>query len=196
MTAITEMRKKYQDIFMKKHDIKLGFMSPFVAAACQALKEQPAVNAVIDGDDIVYRDYIDVSVAVSSPKGLVVPVLRNADKMSLAEIEKEIANLGAKAKAGTLTVEDMAGGTFTVTNGGIFGSLMSTPIINVPQSAVLGMHATFQRPMAVNGQVVIRPMMYVALTYDHRLIDGREAVTCLKRIKELCEDPVRFVLDC
>lgn len=181
---------------MKKHDIKLGFMSPFVAAACQALKEQPAVNAVIDGDDIVYRDYIDVSVAVSSPKGLVVPVLRNADKMSLAEIEKEIANLGAKAKAGTLTVEDMAGGTFTVTNGGIFGSLMSTPIINVPQSAVLGMHATFQRPMAVNGQVVIRPMMYVALTYDHRLIDGREAVTCLKRIKELCEDPVRFVLDC
>jgi len=196
MTAITEMRKKYQDVFVKKHDIKLGFMSPFVAAACKAIREQPAVNAVIDGDDIVYRDYVDVSVAVSSPKGLVVPVLRSADKMSLADIEKEIASLGAKAKAGTLTVEDMAGGTFTVTNGGIFGSLMSTPIINVPQSAVLGMHATFQRPMAVGGQVVIRPMMYVALTYDHRLIDGREAVTCLKRIKELCEDPVRFLLDC
>jgi len=195
MTAIIEMRKKYGDAFLKKHGVKLGFMSPFVAAACRAITEMPAVNAVIDGNEIVYRDYIDVSVAVSSPKGLVVPVLRSADKMGLADIEKEIIKLGTKAKEGKLTVEDMAGGTFTVTNGGIFGSLMSTPIINVPQSAVLGMHATFQRPMAVNGEVKIRPMMYIALTYDHRLIDGREAVTTLKRVKELCEDPTRFILD-
>ena len=171
-------------------------MSPFVAAAARALQEQPAVNAVIDGGDIVYRDYVDISVAVSSPTGLVVPVLRDVQTMSLADIEREIAAMGAKAKSGKLTVEDMAGGTFSITNGGVFGSLMSTPIINPPQSAILGMHGIFPRPVAVNGQVEVRPMMYIALTYDHRLIDGREAVTALKRVKELVEDPLRFLLEC
>jgi len=195
MSALTEMRNGYKDAFLKKHDVKLGFMSAFVAASCKALDEQPAVNAVIDGDEILYRDHIDVTIAVSSPKGLVVPVLRDANTMTFAEIEQEIARLGQKAKDGSLSVEDMAGGTFSITNGGVFGSLVSTPIINPPQSAILGMHGIFQRPIAVKGQVVIRPMMYVALTYDHRLIDGREAVTCLKRIKELIEDPTRFLLD-
>jgi len=196
MSTLTKMRNTYKDGFLKKHDVKLGFMSPFVAAAARALQEQPAVNAVIDGGDIVYRDYVDISVAVSSPTGLVVPVLRDVQTMSLADIEREIAAMGAKAKSGKLTVEDMAGGTFSITNGGVFGSLMSTPIINPPQSAILGMHGIFPRPVAVNGQVEVRPMMYIALTYDHRLIDGREAVTALKRVKELVEDPLRFLLEC
>jgi len=190
------MRNTYKDAFLKKHGVKLGFMSPFVAATAKALQDQPLVNAVIDDGHIVYRDYIDISVAVSSPTGLVVPVLRNAQGMSFADIEREISALANKAKTGALTVEDMAGGTFSITNGGVFGSLLSTPIINPPQSAILGMHGIFQRPMAVKGQVAIRPMMYIALTYDHRLIDGREAVTFLKRIKELVEDPHRFLVEC
>lgn len=191
-------RSPPQDAFLKKHDVKLGFMSPFVKAAATALQEQPAVNAVIDDEtkEIIYRDYVDISVAVSSPTGLVVPVLRGVENMSFADIEREIASLGAKAKNGQLTVEDMAGGTFSITNGGVFGSLMSTPIINPPQSAILGMHGIFPRPVAVKGEVKIRPMMYIAMTYDHRLIDGREAVTALKRIKELVEDPHRFLLEC
>jgi len=196
LTALTEMRNSYKDAFLKKHGVKLGFMSPFVAAAAKSLVDQPAVNAVIDDGHIVYRDYVDISVAVSSPTGLVVPVIRNAQGMSFADIEREIGNLADKAKTGALTVEDMAGGTFSITNGGVFGSLLSTPIINPPQSAILGMHGIFQRPMAVKGQVLIRPMMYIALTYDHRLIDGREAVTFLKRIKELIEDPNRFLVEC
>jgi 2-oxoglutarate dehydrogenase E2 component (dihydrolipoamide succinyltransferase) len=196
MHALTELRKEYQDAFVKKHGVKLGFMSPFVAAAAKALQEVPLVNAVIDGDDIVYRDYVDISIAVSAPKGLVTPVLRGVEKMSFADIERNIAELGAKAKDGKLTVEDMAGGTFSITNGGVFGSLLSTPIINIPQSAILGMHGIFPRPVAVKGQVEIRPMMYIALTYDHRLIDGREAVTFLKRVKELVQDPARFMLEC
>jgi len=195
MSALTAMRNTYKDAFLKKHDVKLGFMSAFVAAAAKALQEQPAVNAVIDGGDIVYRDYVDISVAIASPTGLVVPVIRDVQKLSFADIEKEIVKYGTKASYGTLTVEDMAGGTFSITNGGVFGSLLSTPIINPPQSAILGMHGIFQRPVAVNGQVTIRPMMYIALTYDHRLIDGREAVTALKRIKELVEDPTRFLID-
>jgi len=196
MTALTNMRNEYKDAFLKKHGVKLGFMSPFVAAAAKTLVEQPAVNAVIDDNSIVYRDYVDISVAVSSPNGLVVPVVRDAQKMSFVDIESEIGNLAQKAKTGTLTVEDMAGGTFSITNGGVFGSLLSTPIINPPQSAIMGMHGIFPRPMAVKGEVLIRPMMYIALTYDHRLIDGREAVTFLKRVKELVEDPQRFLLDC
>ena len=196
LTTLTNMRNEYKDMFLKKHGVKLGFMSPFVAAAAKALKEQPAVNAVIDDGHIVYRDYVDISVAVSSPTGLVVPVLREAQNMSFADIERGIGELGAKAKEGKLTVEDMAGGTFSITNGGVFGSLLSTPIINPPQSAILGMHGIFPRPMAIDGKVEIRPMMYIALTYDHRLIDGREAVTFLKRIKELVQDPHRFLLDC
>lgn len=196
MSGLTEMRTEYKDAFLKRHGTKLGFMSPFVAAAAVALQENPAVNAVIDDGHIVYRDYVDISIAVSSPTGLVVPVLRGAEKMSFADIEQEIVRLGTKAKEGQLTVEDMVGGTFSITNGGVFGSLMSTPIINPPQSAILGMHGIFPRPIAVKGQVVIRPMMYIAMTYDHRLIDGREAVTTLKRIKELCEDPKRFMLGC
>jgi 2-oxoglutarate dehydrogenase E2 component (dihydrolipoamide succinyltransferase) len=196
LTTLTNMRNEYKDIFLKRHGVKLGFMSPFVAAAAKALKEQPAVNAVIDDGHIVYRDYVDISVAVSSPTGLVVPVLREAQNMSFADIERGIGELGAKAKEGKLTVEDMAGGTFSITNGGVFGSLLSTPIINPPQSAILGMHGIFPRPMAIDGKVEIRPMMYIALTYDHRLIDGREAVTFLKRIKELVQDPHRFLLDC
>lgn len=196
MSGLTNMRNEYKDAFLKKHNVKLGFMSPFVAAAAAALQEQPAVNAVIDDGHIVYRDYVDISIAVSSPTGLVVPVLRGAETMSFAHIEQAIATLGGKAKNGSLTVEDMVGGTFSITNGGVFGSLMSTPIINPPQSAILGMHGIFPRPVALKGQVVIRPMMYIALTYDHRLIDGREAVTFLKRVKELCEDPQRFMLGC
>ena len=196
MTALTNMRNEYKDLFLKKHDTKLGFMSPFVAASAAALKENPLVNAIIDGDDIVYRDYVDISIAVSAPKGLVTPVLRNVQDMSFADIEKGIVGLGTKAKTGSLTVEDLTGGTFSITNGGVFGSLLSTPIINIPQSAILGMHGIFPRPIAVKGEVKIRPMMYVALTYDHRLIDGREAVTFLKRVKELCEDPTRFLLQC
>ncbi len=195
MTAVIEAREAYKDLFAKKHGIKLGFMSFFAKAACLALKDVPAANAYIEGDEIVYHDYVDISVAVSAPNGLVVPVVRNADKMSFAEIEQAIANYGQKAKDGTLTMEDMRGGTFTISNGGVFGSLMSTPIINPPQSAVLGLHRIEDRPVARNGEVVIRPMMYLALSYDHRLIDGREAVTALKIIKDAIEDPMRLLID-
>ncbi|GAU98377.1 hypothetical protein RvY_09532 [Ramazzottius varieornatus] len=195
MSNVIEMRNKYKDQFAKVHGVKLGFMSAFVKAAAYALKDQPIVNAVIDGNDILYRDYIDISVAVASPKGLVVPVVRNVENMTYADIEKTIGELGEKARDGALAIEDMSGGTFTISNGGVFGSLMGTPIINPPQSAILGMHATNERPVAVNGQVVIRPMMYVALTYDHRLIDGREAVTFLKKIKQAVEDPRILLLE-
>ena len=195
MTAVIEAREAYKDLFAKKHGIKLGFMSFFAKAACLALKDVPSVNAQIEGDEIVYHDFVDISVAVSAPNGLVVPVVRNADSMSFAEIELAIAEYGKKAKDGTLKMEDMQGGTFTISNGGVFGSLMSTPIINPPQSAVLGLHRIEDRPVAVNGEVVIKPMMYLALSYDHRLIDGREAVTALKIIKEAIEDPMRMLID-
>ena len=195
MTAVIEARNAYKDVFAKKHGIKLGFMSFFAKAAALALKDVPAVNAYIDGDEIVYHDYVDLSVAVSAPNGLVVPVVRSIDRMSFAEIELAIADYGKRAKEGTLTMEDMSGGTFTISNGGVFGSLMSTPIINPPQSAVLGLHRIEERPVALNGEVVIRPMMYLALSYDHRIIDGREAVTALKIMKEAIEDPMRMLID-
>ncbi|MFZ3185481.1 MAG: 2-oxoglutarate dehydrogenase complex dihydrolipoyllysine-residue succinyltransferase [Pseudomonas sp.] len=196
MTEVMALRSKYKDLFEKSHNgVRLGFMSFFVKAATEALKRFPAVNASIDGTDIVYHGYADVGVAVSSDRGLVVPVLRNAELMSLAEIEGGIATFGKKAKEGKLTMDDMTGGTFTITNGGTFGSMMSTPIVNPPQAAILGMHNILQRPMAINGQVVIRPMMYLALSYDHRLIDGKEAVTFLVTIKNLLEDPARLLLD-
>lgn len=193
MSHIIAFRKKHLDAFTKKYGIKLGFMSPFVKAAANALQDQPVVNAVIDSSEIVYRDYVDISVAVATPKGLVVPVLRNVQNMNYADIETTIASLGNKARDGKLTVEEMDGGTFTISNGGVFGSLMGTPIINPPQSAILGMHGTFERPIALNGQVVVRPMMYIALTYDHRLIDGREAVLFLKKIKQGVEDPSTII---
>ena len=195
MSAVIEARDKYKDLFAKKHDIRLGFMGFFAKAACLALKDVPAVNAYIDGDEIIYHDYVDISVAVSAPNGLVVPVIRDADKKGFARIEQDIADFGARAKAGTLTMEDMTGGTFTISNGGVFGSLMSTPIINPPQSAVLGLHRIEDRPVVVNGQVVVRPMMYLALSYDHRLIDGREAVTFLVALKNAIEDPTRILID-
>ncbi|XP_062253081.1 dihydrolipoyllysine-residue succinyltransferase component of 2-oxoglutarate dehydrogenase complex, mitochondrial [Platichthys flesus] len=197
MRNISEMRTSYKDAFLKKHNIKLGFMSAFVKAAAYALADQPAVNAVIDDTtkEIVYRDYVDISVAVSTPKGLVVPVIRNVGGMNFADIEKTINLLGEKARKNELAVEDMDGGTFTISNGGVFGSMFGTPIINPPQSAILGMHGIFDRPVAVNGKVEIRPMMYVALTYDHRLIDGREAVTFLRKIKSVVEDPRVLLLD-
>ncbi|ABC63693.1 2-oxoglutarate dehydrogenase complex dihydrolipoyllysine-residue succinyltransferase [Erythrobacter litoralis] len=195
MSAVIEARTKYKDLFAKKHDIRLGFMGFFAKAACLALKDVPSVNAYIEGEEIVYHDYIDISVAVSAPNGLVVPVIRDAQAKGFAQIEKDIADFGKRAKEGTLTMEDMKGGTFTISNGGVFGSLMSTPIINPPQSAVLGLHRIEDRPVAVNGEVVIRPMMYIALSYDHRLIDGREAVTALKIIKEAIEDPTRMLID-
>ena len=195
MTAVIAARTAYKDMFEKKHGIKLGFMSFFAKAACLALKDIPAVNARIEGDEIIYHDYVDLSVAVSAPNGLVVPVVRNIDAMSFAEVELAIAGFGKKAKDGALTMADMTGGTFTISNGGVFGSLMSTPIINPPQSAVLGLHRIEDRPVARNGQVVIRPMMYLALSYDHRLIDGREAVTALKIIKDAIEDPMRLLID-
>ncbi|KYM78620.1 Dihydrolipoyllysine-residue succinyltransferase [Atta colombica] len=193
MSRIIEFRKTHQESFTKKYGIKLGFMSPFVAASAYALKDQPVVNAVIDGTDIVYRDYVDISVAVATPKGLVVPVLRSVENKNFAEIEIALAALGEKARKGKITVEDMDGGTFTISNGGVFGSLQGTPIINPPQSAILGMHGVFDRPIAVKGEVKIRPMMYIALTYDHRLIDGREAVMFLRKIKNAVEDP-RIIL--
>ena len=195
MSAVIEARENYKDLFAKKHDIKLGFMGFFAKAACLALKDVPAANAYIEGDEIVYHDYVDISVAVSAPNGLVVPVIRDAQAKGFARIEKDIADFGKRAKEGTLTMEDMKGGTFTISNGGVFGSLMSTPIINPPQSAVLGLHRIEDRPVAVNGEVVIKPMMYIALSYDHRLIDGREAVTALKIIKEAIEDPTRMLID-
>lgn len=196
MTEVMALRSKYKDLFEKSHNgVRLGFMSFFVKAATEALKRFPAVNASIDGNDIVYHGYADIGVAVSSDRGLVVPVLRNAELMSLAEIENGIATFGKKARDGKLSIEEMTGGTFTITNGGTFGSMMSTPIVNPPQAAILGMHNIIQRPMAINGQVVIRPMMYLALSYDHRLIDGKEAVTFLVTIKNLLEDPARLLLD-
>ena len=195
MSAVIDARARYKDLFEKKHGIRLGFMGFFVKAVALAAKDVPAVNASLEGDEIVYHDYLDVSVAVSAPKGLVVPVVRNADRMSFAEIEKTIADFGKRAKDGTLSMEEMQGGTFTISNGGVFGSLLSTPIINPPQSAVLGMHRIEERPVAKDGAVVIRPMMYLALSYDHRLIDGREAVTFLVRVKEAIEDPTRLLID-
>ena len=196
MTEIMALRSKYKDLFEKSHNgVRLGFMSFFVKAATEALKRFPAVNASIDGSDIVYHGFADIGVAVSSDRGLVVPVLRNAELMSLAEIEGGIAAYGKKARDGKLSIDEMTGGTFTITNGGTFGSMMSTPIVNPPQAAILGMHNILQRPMAVNGQVVIRPMMYLALSYDHRLIDGKEAVSFLVAIKNLLEDPARLLLD-
>merc|ERR1711992_513760 len=189
MSAIMQLRKDNQDAFVKKHGIKMGFMSAFVKASAHALTKQPTVNAVIEGQETVYRDFVDISVAVATPKGLVVPVLRNVERMNYADIEKGIAELGKKAKNNQISIEDMDGGTFTISNGGVFGSLFGTPIINPPQSAILGMHGVFERPVVRNGQVVIRPMMYIALTYDHRLVDGREAVTFLRTIKNAVEDP-------
>jgi 2-oxoglutarate dehydrogenase E2 component (dihydrolipoamide succinyltransferase) len=195
MTAVIDARAKYKDLFEKKHGVRLGFMGFFVKAACMALKDIPSVNASIEGDDIVYHDYVDVSVAVSAPGGLVVPVIRDAQALSVAGIEKTIGDFGRRAKDGTLKMDEMKGGTFTISNGGVFGSLMSTPIINPPQSAVLGLHRIEDRPVAVNGQVVVRPMMYLALSYDHRLIDGREAVTFLVALKNAIEDPTRILID-
>jgi 2-oxoglutarate dehydrogenase E2 component (dihydrolipoamide succinyltransferase) len=195
MSAVIDARTRYKDLFEKKHGIRLGFMGFFVKACALAAKDVPSVNASLEGDEIVYHDYLDVSVAVSAPKGLVVPVVRDADRMSFAEIEKTIAAYGKKAKEGMLTVEEMTGGTFTISNGGVFGSLLSTPIINPPQSAVLGMHRIEERPVVKDGQIVARPMMYLALSYDHRIIDGREAVTFLVRVKEAIEDPTRLLID-
>ena len=189
-----DLRAKYKDTFKEKFGIGLGFMSFFTKAVTTALAEWPAVNARIEDNEIVYSDFADVSIAVSAPKGLVVPVIRNADAMSLEQIEKAIAALAGKARDNKLTIDEMTGGTFTITNGGVFGSMMSTPIINAPQSAILGMHNIIQRPIAENGQVVIRPMMYIALSYDHRIIDGRESVSFLVRVKQLLEDPARLLL--
>ncbi len=195
MSAVIEARAKYKDLFEKKHGVRLGFMGFFVKAATMALKDIPSVNASIEGDEIVYHDYADISVAVSSPGGLVVPVIRDAQDLSVAGIEKTIGDFGKRAKEGTLKMDEMKGGTFTISNGGVFGSLMSTPIINPPQSAVLGLHRIEDRPVVVNGQVVVRPMMYLALSYDHRLIDGREAVTFLVALKNAIEDPTRILID-
>ena len=195
MTAVIEARAKYKDLFEKKHGVRLGFMGFFAKAACMALKDIPSVNASIEGDEIVYHDYADISVAVSGAGGLVVPVIRDADQMSVAQIERTIGDFGKRAKDGTLKMEEMKGGTFTISNGGVFGSLMSTPIINPPQSAVLGLHRIEDRAVVVNGQIVIRPMMYLALSYDHRLIDGREAVTFLVALKNAIEDPTRILID-
>ncbi|AXP38116.1 TPA: 2-oxoglutarate dehydrogenase complex dihydrolipoyllysine-residue succinyltransferase [Haemophilus influenzae] len=195
MQPIMTLRKTYGEKFEKQHSVRLGFMSFYIKAVVEALKRYPEVNASIDGDDVVYHNYFDISIAVSTPRGLVTPVLRDCDKLSMAEIEKQIKALAEKGRDGKLTVEDLTGGNFTITNGGVFGSLMSTPIINPPQSAILGMHAIKERPIALNGQVVIRPMMYLALSYDHRLIDGRESVGFLVTIKELLEDPTRLLLE-
>ena len=195
MSAVMEIRKKYKDAFKEKHGVGLGFMSFFTKACTTALKQFPAVNGMIDGADLIYHNYADIAVAVSTPRGLVVPVIRNAESMSLAQIELEIIKLATRAKEGKLTIEEMQNGTFTITNGGTFGSMLSTPIINIPQSAILGMHNIVERPVAVNGQVVIRPIMYLALSYDHRIIDGRESVSFLKAVKEMLEDPSRMLLD-
>jgi 2-oxoglutarate dehydrogenase E2 component (dihydrolipoamide succinyltransferase) len=194
LSAVMEIRKKYKDKFKEVHEVNLGFMSFFTKAVCEALKLYPAVNGQIQGDELVYFNYADIGIAVSTERGLVVPNIRNADKMSLAEIEKAIMAYAAKARENKITLDDMTGGTFTITNGGVFGSLMSTPIINPPQSAILGMHNIVQRPIAVNGQVEIRPMMYIALSYDHRIIDGKESVSFLVKVKEQLEDPARMLL--
>ena len=195
MEPVMSMRKKYQDRFIKTHGVKLGFMSFFVKAAVEALKKYPAVNASIDGNDIVYHGYFDIGIAVSSPRGLVVPIIRNADQLSLADIEKQIIEYATKAKEGTLTIEEMTGGTFTITNGGVFGSMLSTPILNPPQSGILGMHNTYERPIVKDGQIVAAPMMYLAHSYDHRIIDGAEAVGFLVSIKESLEDPASMLLE-
>ena len=194
MQPVMELRNRYKEKFEKEHGVKLGFMSFFVKAAIAALKKFPIVNASIDDSDIVYHGYYDIGIAVGSPRGLVVPILRDADQLSIAEIEKKIADFGVRAKDGKLTIEELTGGTFTISNGGVFGSMMSTPILNPPQSAILGMHKTYDRPVVENGQIVIRPMMYLALSYDHRIIDGREAVLSLVAIKEALEDPARMLL--
>jgi 2-oxoglutarate dehydrogenase E2 component (dihydrolipoamide succinyltransferase) len=195
MTAVMALRNQYKDAFEKRHGVKLGFMGFFVKATIAALKEVPAINAEIDGQDLVYKNHYDIGVAVGTEKGLVVPVVRDADRMNLAEIEKAIAAYGKKARDGALAIEDLQGGTFTISNGGVYGSLMSTPILNAPQSGILGMHKIQERPMAVGGQVVIRPMMYLAVSYDHRIVDGKEAVTFLVRLKEAVEDPQRLLLE-
>ena len=195
MAPLMELRKRFQDNFVKEHGVKLGFMSFFVKAAVHALKKFPVINASVDGSDIVYHGYFDIGIAVGSPRGLVVPILRNADQMSFADIEKKIAEFGSKAAAGKLGIEDMTGGTFSISNGGTFGSMMSTPIINPPQSAILGVHATKDRAVVENGQVVVRPMNYLALSYDHRIIDGREAVLGLVAMKDALEDPSRLLFD-
>jgi 2-oxoglutarate dehydrogenase E2 component (dihydrolipoamide succinyltransferase) len=189
-----ELRKKYKESFKEKYDVGLGFMSFFTKACTMALKDWPSVNAMIDGEEIVYNDYCDVSIAVSAPKGLVVPVIRNAESLSFDQVEKEVVRLATKARDGKLSIDEMQGGTFTITNGGIFGSMLSTPIINAPQSAILGMHNIVERAVVENGQVVVRPIMYVALSYDHRIIDGRESVSFLVRVKQLLEDPSRLLL--
>jgi 2-oxoglutarate dehydrogenase E2 component (dihydrolipoamide succinyltransferase) len=195
MTEVMAARERYRDLFEKKHGIRLGFMGFFVKAACMALKELPSVNGMIDGDDIVYRNYVDMSIAVSTPTGLITPVLRNADTLSFAQVEKTIADFGKRARDGQIKIDELQGGTFSITNGGVFGSLMSTPILNPPQSAILGMHRIDQRPVVKDGAIVARPMMYLAMSYDHRIVDGREAVTALVRIKEALEDPTRLLLD-
>ena len=195
MSRIMEIRKQYKDTFKELHGVNLGFMSFFTKACSYALQEWPAVNAYIDGEEIVYHDYCDISIAVSAPKGLVVPVIRNAESLAMYEIEAKVAELAKKARDNKLSIEEMTGGTFTITNGGVFGSLMSTPILNPPQAAILGMHKIQERPMAVNGKVEILPMMYLALSYDHRLIDGKEAVQFLVAIKDLIEDPARILLE-
>jgi 2-oxoglutarate dehydrogenase E2 component (dihydrolipoamide succinyltransferase) len=195
MAPVIELRKKYQDRFEKEHGVRLGFMSFFVKAVVHALKKYPILNASVDGSDIVYHGYFDIGIAVGSPRGLVVPILRDADLLSVAQIEKKVAEFGAKAKDGKLTLEELTGGTFSISNGGVFGSMLSTPIINPPQSAILGIHATKDRPVVENGQIVIRPINYLAVSYDHRIVDGREAVLGLVAIKEALEDPARLLLD-
>ena len=195
MTHVMALRSQYRDLFEKKHGVKLGFMGFFVKACVQALKEIPAVNAEIDGTDIIYKNYYHIGIAVGTERGLVVPVVRDCDEKSIAEIEKTIAEFGRRAREGTLKIDEMQGGTFTITNGGIYGSLMSTPILNAPQSGILGMHKIQERPMVVAGKIEARPMMYLALSYDHRIVDGREAVTFLVRVKESLEEPARLVLD-
>ena len=195
MQPVIDLRNRYKDKFEDEHGVRLGFMSFFIKAAVAALKKYPIVNASIDGNDIVYHGYFDIGIAISSPRGLVVPVMRDADQMSIADIERKIAEFGAQAQDGRLTLDDLTGGTFSISNGGVFGSMLSTPIINPPQSAILGIHATKDRPVVENGQIVIRPMNYLALSYDHRLIDGREAVLALVAIKDALEDPARLLLD-
>jgi 2-oxoglutarate dehydrogenase E2 component (dihydrolipoamide succinyltransferase) len=195
MTAVMQLRKDYKDIFEKKHGVKLGFMGLFIKACIQALRDVPEVNAEIDGSDLIYKNYYHIGVAVGTEKGLVVPVVRDADQLSIADIEKSIGDFGARARTGKLGIDEMQGGTFTLSNGGIYGSLMSTPILNAPQSGILGMHRIEQRPVVVNGEIVVRPMMYLALSYDHRIVDGKGAVTFLVRVKEALEDPQRLVLD-
>jgi 2-oxoglutarate dehydrogenase E2 component (dihydrolipoamide succinyltransferase) len=195
MSAVMSLRSQYKDLFEKRHGVKLGFMGFFVKACVQALREIPAVNAEIDGDDIIYKNYYHIGVAVGTDRGLVVPVLREADRLSLAETEIAIAEFGRRARDGKLSIDDMQGGTFTISNGGVYGSMLSTPILNAPQSGILGMHRIEERPVVKNGQIVARPMMYLALSYDHRIVDGKEAVTFLVRVKECLEDPQRFILE-